>query len=113
MIVLPILAIMGEITVLVSSYETDRYKIYFIWMCSDIALSLAVCINYLMAIERIQQEQNESNDTFERVTVLESINHEEDEKQYPLLSMKQDYYAMTFVTFIDYYKEGYSITPEQ
>jgi hypothetical protein len=49
---------------------------------------------------------------YESLSIQESMEETEALKHYPVLDIKQDYYSITFLTFIEHYRERFSITNE-
>jgi hypothetical protein len=68
---MPVISVLGISVVLGTRYTDDYSRSYYIWLITDIALNILCCLNYLVVVERIEQEQNESKDTYEKVSVLE------------------------------------------
>jgi hypothetical protein len=68
---MPVISVLGISVVLGTRYTDDHSRSYYIWLIADIALNILCCLNYLVVVERIEQEQNESKDTYEKVSVLE------------------------------------------
>ena len=78
-IVLPIFGVIGVCIYLGTRYKQDSTRPYYIWLIADLALNIMCCLNYLAVVERIDQEQNEAKDTFDKVSVLESTEQEKKE----------------------------------
>lgn len=51
-------------------------------------LNLLACIFYLQYLERIEQEQSETNELFESLSIQESFEEVETQKKYPVLDIK-------------------------
>ncbi len=51
-------------------------------------LNLLACIFYLQYLERIEQEQSETNELFESLSIQESFEEAETQKKYPVLDIK-------------------------
>jgi len=87
-IVMPILGVIGVCVVLGTRQKLDSSRSYYIWLIADLALNILCCINYLAVVERIDQEQNEAKDTFDKVSVLESTEEHEHVHVYSRLEIK-------------------------
>ena len=112
MIVMPVFSILGNAAVIGWTYDFSRDRLHYKWLISDIGLNLMACIFYLQYLERIEQEQSETNELYESLANQEDTDEPEANKEYRVLDIKQDYYSVTFLTFIQHYRESFTITDE-
>ena len=84
------------------------------WTITDIALNITASIGYQLLLEQLQQEQEENRESNSRLQLQDEVNQVVKERtERPRLDLSNDYYAMTFVTYIKYYRQKFNITAEQ
>jgi hypothetical protein len=88
MIVTPVLSILGNAAAIGWTYDSSRDRLHYKWLIADMGLNLLACIFYLQYLERIEQEQSETNELFESLSIQESFEEAETQKKYPVLDIK-------------------------
>ena len=114
--ILPILMSLIALIVIIyfSSSGTSRHPEYLSWAVCEFFLNIWVSVAYSQQLSQIRQEHRNQHLNYEMQCRNDRYQQAIECHGYrPRLELSDDYYALSYCTYIQYYRERYSISEEQ